>query len=400
MTRLLYLTESFHPVFGGGERHIREIGSRLAASGTPVTVVTRRGEASWPEEEGFEGMRVVRVPPTGPARTGKYWMVPGAVAALARERAAYDVVLVPGTRVLGLPALLAARSLGKRIIFQAEVNGEMSGEIYTWGTRFHEPVYRRLVEGGVELRNTLMRDADAFVAISTRIRAEFVEAGVPEEKVFHIPHAVDTARFHPVTPQERDALRARLGLPGGRALITYTGRLLKGKGLETLVEAFSFVAPRHPAAHLLFVGSGSGQALSVEDAIRARVQSGSLAGRVTFTGRVDNVHEYLQASDVFAFPSIFEALGLSLVEAASCALPGVGSRTGGIVDIIEEGRSGWLFEPGDGRGLAAALESLLADAGRRAAFGARGREIARARFDLEDSVDRYRALVNQVAAGA
>jgi glycosyltransferase involved in cell wall biosynthesis len=398
LPRVLYLTESFHPVLGGGERHIREVGSRLAASGFETGVVTRRGEASWPARETLDGMRVLRVPPPGPGRRGKYAMVPAALAALARERSRYDVLIVPGTRVLGLPGLLLARALGKRVVLQAEVNGEMSGEIYTWGTPAHRPGVRRLVGAGVALRNTLMRDADAWVAISQEIRRELLAAGVSEQKAVYIPHAVDTARFSPASRDEIPRLRERLALPRERILIVYTGRLLRGKGLDVLLAAFGRVAARQPQAHLVLVGSGAGQALSVEGPLQEQARAAGLLERVTFTGRVDNVQEYLQAADVFAFPSLFEALGLSLVEAAACGLPCVGSRTGGIVDVIEHGRSGFLCAPGDAEALAAALETLLADAAQREAFGRRGLAIARTRFDLEDSVARYRALLLSVCS--
>jgi len=392
LPRVLYLTESFHPVLGGGERHIREVGSRLAASGLATTVVARRGEVAWPEQERLDGMRVLRVPPPGPGRRGKYAMLPGALAALRRERNTYDVVIVPGTRVLGLPALLLARALGKRIVLQAEVNGEMSGEIYTWGTAAHRPAVRQVVAAGVALRNTLMRDADAWVAISHEIRRELLSAGVPDAKAVYMPHAVDTARFAPATPEERRRQRVRAGLPIEGTLITYTGRLLRGKGLEVLVEAFARLASSHPEALLVIVGSGAGQALGVEEGLRAQVRAAGIEGRVRFTGRVEHVQAYLQASDIFAFPSLFEALGLSLVEAAACGLPCVGSRTGGIVDVIDDGRSGYLCPPGDAAALAGALESLVADPRRREAFGRVGLSIARTRFDLADSVERYRAL--------
>lgn len=393
LPRVLYLTESFHPVLGGGERHIREVGSRLAASGITVTVLARRADLAWPVQEWLDGVRVIRVPPPGPGRKGKYAMLPAALAALVRERTAYDVVIVPGTRVLGLPALLLARLLGKRVVLQAEVNGEMSGEIYTWGTPAHRPAVRRVVAAAVALRNTLMRDADAWVAISRAIRRELLAAGVPEAKTVYIPHAVDTSLFAPATAEERRPLRARLGLPLEATLITYTGRLLRGKGLEFLADAFGRVAARHPEAHLVVVGSGAGQVLSIEDELKARVRAAGLEHRVSFAGRVENVHDYLQASDVFAFPSLFEALGLSLVEAAACGLPCVGSRTGGIVDVIEDGRSGYLCSPGDVSGLAEALEALVRDPGRRETFGRVGLSIARTRFDLADSVERYRTLL-------
>src|SRR6185436_7465257 len=78
-------------------------------------------------------------------------------------------------------------------------------------------------------------------------------------------------------------------------------------------------------------------------------------------------------SDIFVFPSQFEGLGISLVEAAACGLACIGSRTGGIVDVIEHGRSGLLTEPGDVAGLTDAILRLARDPGARAALGAEAR---------------------------
>jgi len=210
VTRVLFLTESFHPTLGGGEGHVRDLSRRLAASGVPATVVTRRGERAWRAEETLDGVRVVRVPPSGPGRTGKYAMVPAAIRALRREAAAYDVLVVRGTRVLGLPGLLAARSARKAVVLQPEVNGELTGEVYTWGTALDRPLPRRAIGAAVAARNRILRDADAFVAMSRLIRDEMLGAGVAPEKVRHIPHGVDTERFRPATPDERRDLHRRV----------------------------------------------------------------------------------------------------------------------------------------------------------------------------------------------
>jgi glycosyltransferase involved in cell wall biosynthesis len=395
VTRVLFLTESFHPVLGGGEGHVRDLSRRLAASGVAATVVTRRGERAWPAEETLDGVRVVRVPPAGPGRTGKYAMVPAVIRALRREAPAYDVLVVRGTRVLGLPGLVAARSAGKAVVLQPEVNGELTGEVYTWGTPLDRPLPRRAIGAAVAARNGILRDADAFVAMSRLIRDEMVGAGLAPEKVRHIPHGVDTERFRPATPDERRDLRRRIGLPQDALVVAFTGRLLRGKGLETLVEAF---ASQEGHARLLVVGSGDGQALSVEDPIRERVACADLAGRVIMTGRVDNVEDFLRASDVFAFPSEFEGLGLSLIEAQACGLPCIGARTGGIVDVIEDDRTGLLVSPGQADALAAALRALLSDEARRLALGAAARERTLSHFDVRDSVDRYRALFRELTS--
>jgi glycosyltransferase involved in cell wall biosynthesis len=398
LTRVLFLAESFYPVLGGGEQHIRSLGSRLAASGMPTLVVTRRGEPSWPAEEVVDGIRVVRVGPSGPARPGKYLMVPAAIAALVRERRRFDVLVVRGTRILGLPGLLVGRALGKAVVLQPELNGEMSGEVYTWGTPYAPGPLSTLVRWGTAVRNLWMRDGDAFVAMSERIREEFLAAGVSPERIALLPHGVDTDRFRPAGSEERRGLRERLGVPPEALLVTYTGRLLRGKGLESLLEAFGAAAAAEPRAHLALVGSGAGQALSIEDDLRRRVSESGLDRRVFFPGRVDDVSGWLMASDVFAFPSIFEALGISLIEAAACGLPCVGSRTGGIVDVIEDGRTGRLVAPGDTEGLRTAIESLMADPDLRRAMGEAGRRLARRRFDVRGSVDRYRGLFAEVSS--
>jgi glycosyltransferase involved in cell wall biosynthesis len=395
---ILFLTESFHPVLGGGERHVRTLSGALAASGRPCTVITRRSEASWPAEETLDGVRVVRVGPSGPARSGKYLMVPAALRAAVREAGRHDVVVVRGTRVLGLPGLVAARARGAAVVMQPEVNGELSGEVYTWGTRLDRPLPRRMVRGATRLRNLLLRDADAFVAMSREIEREMAAAGIPPEKIAYSPHGVDTDLFRPPSATERARLRKQLGWPADALVFIYTGRLLRGKGLETLLDAFTPVAAEDPRALLVLVGSGAGQALSVEDDLRARARAAPLAGRVLFTGRLEDVAPPLRAADVFVFPSMFEALGISLVEAASCGLPCIGSRTGGIVDVLGDGRAGLLVPPGDTAALTTAMRSLLSDPARRAVLGAGARTVARERFDLRDSVDRYRFLFEELAA--
>lgn len=399
MTRVLFLAESFHPVLGGGETHLRWLSRALSSAGDAVTVVTRRGEADWPTQEQLDGVRVARVGAPGPSRLGKYRMVPAAVRAVVREAAAHDVLVVRSPRVLGLPALVAARFAGLPVVLQPETNGEIDGTAFTWGRPWADGIAGRAVRRAAAARNGLLRDAEAFVAMSRAIREEMLRCGVPAERAHLIPHGVDVSRFAPAAPRERAELREALGLPEGR-LVVYTGRLLRGKGLDALLAAFGPIAAERDDAHLVLVGSGAGSSLSVEEDLRRRAAEGVLAGRVAFAGRVERVEDWLRAADVFAFPSQFEGLGISLVEAAACGLPAVGSRTGGIVDVIEDGHSGILVPPGDPGPLGAALRALLDDADRRAAMGAAARGVALARFDERDALASYRALFETLAARA
>jgi glycosyltransferase involved in cell wall biosynthesis len=274
----------------------------------------------------------------------------------------------------------------------------MSGEAYVWGTRFAAGPGSRLVRAAVAVRNLWLRDADAFVAMSRAIRDEFVAARVEPERIALLPHGVDTARYRPAAPQEKEALRQRLGLPVSGVIFGYTGRLLRGKGLEALVEAFAEMAAAAPQAHLLLVGSGEGQALSVEAELEAEVARRGIRSHVTFAGRVEEVDAWLRAMDVFVFPSLYEALGISLIEAASTGLPSVASRTGGIVDVVREGETGILVEPGRVADLRAAMSALLDDRPRRIALGEAAREDAVRRFGFAATVTRYRCLFAEAAS--
>jgi glycosyltransferase involved in cell wall biosynthesis len=396
LTRVLFLAESFHPTLGGGETHIRRLGAQLVAAGDSATVLTRRADASWPVEEVIDGIRVRRVPPPGPGASGKYRMLPAAFREALAEAPRHDVLVVRGTRVLGLPGLVAGRARGTAVVLQPEINGELGGEAFTWGKRWASGGWGRLVLAAVALRNRLLRDADAFVAMSRLIRDEMQAASVPAERIRLLPHGVDTARFHPASPEERVSLRARLGLPAG-LLAVYSGRLLRGKGLEALVDALA--APSvPPLVCLIVVGSGEGQALDATPDLKRRVAERGLEARVVFAGRSERVEDYLRACDVFVFPSLFEALGIALVEAAACGLPAIASRTGGIVDVVEDGRSGRLVTPGDVEELAGALSSLARDEPSRVAMGAAARAVAVARFDERDVLEGYRALFRELSS--
>ena len=134
------------------------------------------------------------------------------------------------------------------------------------------------------------------------------------------------------------------------------------------------VAGRAAGLGLVLVGSGEGQALSVEDELRRRVGRARPRGRASSSpGGSSAWRTALRAADVFVFPSVFEALGISLVEAAACGLPAVASRTGGIVDVVEDGARGCSSRPGDARGARRGPASASpADAALRARDGARG----------------------------
>jgi glycosyltransferase involved in cell wall biosynthesis len=151
------------------------------------------------------------------------------------------------------------------------------------------------------------------------------------------------------------------------------------------------VAALLPDARLLLVGDGIQRA-----AHQVLARELGLSGSVDFLGFRSDVPEILGATDILALPSLHEGFGLVIVEALASGIPVVGTRTGPVPQIIRDGDTGLLCEPGDPTTLAAALLSLINDPAGRREMGRRGRADALARFALPAMVRRLESLYERV----
>ena len=237
------------------------------------------------------------------------------------------------------------------------------------------------------LRLSIMRRAaartDFFIAPSSAV-AEGV-AGVlrfPRARIRVVPHGV--ALFSGEHQQNgiREEFRNELGLASDALIVVYAGRLWPGKGLLDLWEAFRACIERHPRAILLLAGEGEMGAELIRR--RAEVPWGAA---IQLLGYRDDLPRILAAADLFVLPSHREALGIVLLEAMTAGLPVVATRTGGIPEVVEDGRTGILVPPENPERLAEALLTLLGDASMRQRFGAAGRERLEQHFTLEHCLD-------------
>jgi L-malate glycosyltransferase len=165
------------------------------------------------------------------------------------------------------------------------------------------------------------------------------------------------------------------------------------KGLPSLVRAWRMVATRHPEALLVLVGSGGVSMQNCEDETRRQVRRSGLEGCVKFTGSVENVHEYLQASDLFVFPTEREAFGISVIEAMACGLPIVTTGVDGIQDVVRPGVDALVVPPRDDEALAAAILQALDGGNDIAAMATAARRRALEQFSGERVVAAYLELL-------
>ena len=236
-----------------------------------------------------------------------------------------------------------------------------------------------------------------MIVASTAIAREATAFGFPGD-ISVIPNPVDTDRFRPAPPADRTVIRQRLGLPIGAQIVTYVTRLVQGKGLLALARAWQEIARENSRALLVVVGTGpgGGSPLDAEDALREAIRAADLGRRVLLTGSRTDVEFWLQASDMFVFPSEREGFGNALVEAMAVGLPVVSSRIeGAAADLVIEGKQGLKFEVGDVAGLAAAIRSMLADEPLRQRLGAAGLAVVTQRLTSEAIAVAYESVLRQ-----
>ncbi len=389
---VLLLTESYHPMVGGGENQARTLCASLAEAGVPVTVVTRRWDPMQPGLARVDTSLVHRVGPSGRGHLKKWGLAFTAMSPILAHRHSHRVLIVNGFRVLGIPATLAARCLGMKVILKADSPGEMSGTFFDAGLARFGLSHRSLpVRALIGARNLLLRRADAFVAISSELERELEDHGVDPAKTCIIANGVDVQSFVPASPADRERIRRTLGLPLHRRLIVYTGRLVSYKGLPRLLRIWQNLVVNHPHAQLVLVGEGSEDIHNCEAELHRFVEENALDDQVRFTGMVENVADYLRASDAFVFPTTVEAFGLAAVEAMACGLPVVSTRTGGLADFISEENGAIAIETDDE--LRSGLQRMIDDTEFAEELGRRGRETACRLFSLDSIRDRYLELI-------
>ena len=383
---------------GGGETHARLLCRELNERGVPVFVVTRVRKKGLKKFEQIDGVDVHRVWPAGFDRWGKYLLIVSGFVKLCSLRREYDLVYICGLRVLGIVGILAGVFLGKKCILRAESCGELSGE-FIWdkpGEDRHRLLHF-MAKPFVKVRNAILRRADHFLSISKVIHAEFVQEKVACDRTSLIPNGIETDRFCPVSGARKEELRNSFNIPD-RLVFTYTGKLNRGKGLEVLLRSFKRLAKKHSRAHLLLVGGGGFQFLSCENELREYVRGNGMEEAVTFTGYTDDVLGYLQCSDFFVFPSESEALGISLIEAMSCGLPSIGTRIGGIVDLIDDGETGLLVSVDDENGIFESMEYMMTHPDEAGIMGRKGRETIRDSHDIKQIAQQHIDLFARVSA--
>ena len=388
--KICIFTETYYPMVGGGENQAQLLVKGLIDSGHSVIILTRRSDTSLKKQERYGKVDVYRLAPVGSGQLKKWGLLLSSIPALIRLHDHYDLIFVSGFRIIGLTAVLVGKLFRKPVVLKADSQGEMSGEFFESGLKkfgiSRSSLPFRLFLG---FRNLILKKADAFSAISSEIASEWTSNGVPSGKVHIIPNGVDTDDFFPVESARKELLREKLKLPRDRFIVIYTGRLVSYKGLPLLVRVWNDIRNKHQYILLLLVGTGGLDIHNCEDELREYVIAHRLEEYLCFTGAVQNVAEYLQASDLFVFPTENEAFGVSVVEAMACALPVIATPVGELKNIITHKENGILMQAGIARQLFEELDLMMSDTALRLRLGQTARLTIVDRYSIRQITRKY-----------
>ncbi len=282
-----------------------------------------------------------------------------------------------------------------------DVRANRDAILAAWLTRRPLVVHVRWIPSAddpvsVRVDRLLARRADRMLYMSRAIEAgtEVLRPRRGIGSVLDDPFPVDDYRVAP-SAERRD----ELGVPAGAPVVLHVGRIVPWKGQDVLLDAVGLLADRHPDVVAVLVGEATEQGgADFEVQLRRRAEAPDLAGRVVFAGARRDVPALLAEATVAVHTSTSpEPFGRVVVEAMAAGRPLVASRAGGVPEIVEDGVTGILVEPGQPSALAAALDALLRDPAEAEAMGGRARTEARRRFSVDEHVAAVGAVYDDLA---
>lgn len=227
----------------------------------------------------------------------------------------------------------------------------------------------------------------AVIAISEAARRSLTDHGVTRDNITVIHNGVDPAKVQPTA--DAAAVRAEYGIDPSRRVVGLVGNIRWWKGQDVLVRAIPALRARVPDVVCVLVGDTAEPDKPYEQELRALIAALGVERHVVFTGYRANPADVLAIVDVAAHTSVMpEPFGRVLLEAMAVRKPIVGSGDGAIPEIIEDGVTGWLFEPKNHEHLADRLADLLEHPDRARAMGEAGYARLEARFHVVNNVGR------------
>jgi glycosyltransferase involved in cell wall biosynthesis/ADP-heptose:LPS heptosyltransferase len=297
------------------------------------------------------------------------------------RREGYGVVHTHNSKA-GFIGRLAARVSGTEVIVHT-----------VHGFAFHDNEKPRRRQLYRILERLAARWCDRMIMISQPLMDWALAEGIaPREKMVKIYSGIDMESFRGSC--DTAAARASLGLGSEDFVVGEVAKLWAGKGHDILLRSAALLRSRIPHLKVVLIGDGD-----LRPSLERLVAALHLEQRVVFAGFREDVPVLTRMLDVAVLPSLFEGMGRAVIEAQAAARAVIGTRVGGIPDLIQDGQTGLLIDPGSVEALADAIRRLFEDAPLRARLGEQAQRSIDGRFSsrtmVEQTIGVYQELLQQ-----
>lgn len=376
------LISTYFPIGGGAQRQLQRMSKYFLKEDISLFILTRR-YPNFKRHEIIDGVHIYRMPTLNFSRfLSSISYTASSLLWLFRNRCHFNILHCHQLYSPATIGVLAKKILRKKVIVKVTASDEYgeTREIY------------RLPFTNFRIR--LLRQVDKFIVVNKQLIKELVSLGIPSERIIYIPNGVDVPQDSSYEDDTRYRYRERLNLNDDKIVI-YTGRLSEEKCLDTLLKSWKIVTDYYQGASLLILGEGS-NARNVEDHIKKQCVQLGLQKNVHFPGWVNNVTDYLLASDAFVLPSISEGLSNSLLEAMASGLAVIAGDNPGNRQLIEHNQNGILIEPRDADRLAEVIMLLLKDSSFNKRLGIQAKATIKEKFSIAKVAQAYRRLYQEL----
>lgn len=261
-----------------------------------------------------------------------------------------------------------------RAIYWALIQHLLHNKRYVVTRRIDNPLKKKW------LSSFAYSHASAVVGLSHEI-VEKVTQTYPMLSTYKIPSSPVT---YPIDSESLHMLKRRFD---GKFLVIHAANMLKHKGFDVTIEAAKQLKERAPDVQICLLGDGPERST-------LEMQAQGLTN-VSFEGKQSNMGDWFAAADLQVHPSYSEGLGSVILEGMCAGLPVIGSKAGGIPDIIEHNVNGLLVDPGNASQLADAIEKIARDEALRTRFIAKGQETLKL-FDIQHTASQYEAVYENI----
>lgn len=351
------VTPYYYPVIGGTERVIEQLSTQLSKKGIYTDIITINFSQTikplWRGAiERTNGLTIKKVPaienPVGQkVYNAKYIL--GPFINLLDE---YDILHFHNDVDLTFP--IFSYFVRKHKIFHMHC-------LFMTYTSYKKNCIKRTL---------LKKLTHLYIAASKQIMNFAIELGIPEEKIKVIPNGVDTSKFKPCGKKDKN-------------LILFVGRIVKQKGVDTLINSLRYLRDR---VHLIIIGP-PGSDIQYYRSILELIEKQNKGGRheIKYLGAVEDTElvKWYQRASLFVLPSIGEGFPVTLLEALACETPVVATPVGDVPEVVKNYTTGILIDENCPKCLSRAIEFLLKNDDQRIKMGKEGLKLIKEKFSIE-----------------